>query len=116
MARKQQRPAATRYVHVPLIPQRSLCEQCGGMLWVAYHSVRTITTLNGLCQLLLTVRRCHHFCGADLQPTDIERWYALRDELDGRQQLRRAQYRFRRDLNTYLSDLENKLLLLRLPP
>ncbi len=28
----------------------------------------------------------YHFCGADLQPTDIERWYTLRDELDMRQQ------------------------------
>ena len=56
--RKQHRPAATR--RVSLIPQRSLCEQCGGTLWVAYHSVRTITTLDGLCQLLLTIRRCHN--------------------------------------------------------
>jgi len=60
--------------------------------------------------------RLHHFCGADLQPTDIERWYALRDQQDGRQQLRRAQFRFRRDPSAYLADLENKLLLLRLPP
>lgn len=60
--------------------------------------------------------RLHHFCGADLQPVDIERWYALRDELDVRQQSRRAQFRFRRDPGTYLADLENKLLLLRLPP
>lgn len=28
--------------------------------------------------------RLHHFCGEDLQPTDIERWYTLRDELDAR--------------------------------
>ncbi len=27
--------------------------------------------------------RLHHFCEADLQPTDVERWYALRDQLDG---------------------------------
>jgi hypothetical protein len=60
--------------------------------------------------------RLHHFCGADLQPTDIERWYAMRDQLDGRQQLRRAQFRFRRDPSAYLAELENKLLLLRLPP
>jgi hypothetical protein len=60
--------------------------------------------------------RLHHFSGADLQPTDIGRWYALRDELDGRQLLRRAQFRFRRDPSTYLAELENKLLLLRLPP
>jgi len=51
-------PLATR--HVPLVPQRSSCENCGGTLWMAYRSVRTITTLDGLCQLLLTVRRCHH--------------------------------------------------------
>src|SRR6266700_1177436 len=58
----------------------------------------------------------YHFCGADLQPTDIERWYTLRDELDARQQARRAQFRFRRDPSVYLADLENKLLQLRLPP
>lgn len=60
--------------------------------------------------------RLHHFCGADLRPVDIGRWYALRDELDVRQQARRAQFRLRRDPGTYLADLENKLLLLRLPP
>jgi hypothetical protein len=27
---------------------------------MAYRSVRTITTLDGLCQLLLTIRRCHN--------------------------------------------------------
>lgn len=27
---------------------------------MAYRSTRTITTLNGVCQLLLTIRRCHH--------------------------------------------------------
>src|SRR6266851_9803397 len=41
-------------------PQRFTCWQCGGTLWIAYRSVRTITTLDGLCQLLLTVRRCHN--------------------------------------------------------
>ncbi len=60
--------------------------------------------------------RLHHFCAADLQPADVVRWYTLRDELDVRQQSRRAQWRFRRDPSTYLADLENKLLLLRLPP
>lgn len=60
--------------------------------------------------------RLHHFGATDLQPTDVERWYDLRNELDMRQQARRAQFRFRRDPGTYLTDLENKLLLLRLPP
>ncbi len=59
--------------------------------------------------------RLRHFCGADLQPTDIERWYILRDELDARQQSRRAQFRFHRDPGAYLANLEDKLLQLRLP-
>jgi hypothetical protein len=29
-------------------------------LWMAYRAVRTVTTLEGLCQLLLTIRRCHN--------------------------------------------------------
>ncbi len=60
--------------------------------------------------------RLHHFCATDLQPTDLERWYALRNELDTRQQARRAQFRFRRDPDAYLTALENKLLQLSLPP
>ena len=43
-------------------------------------------------------------------------WRALLDELDLRQQARRAQFRFRRDPGAYLAPLEDKLLLLRLPP
>ena len=58
MARKQQREAPTR--HQELVPLRERCESCGGTLWIAYHSIRTITTLDGLCQLLLTIRRCHN--------------------------------------------------------
>jgi hypothetical protein len=27
---------------------------------MTYRSVRTITTLEGVCQLLLTIRRCHN--------------------------------------------------------
>ncbi len=58
MARKRCRPAAKRQQE--LVPLRETCESCGGTLWTAYRSVRTITTLGGLCQLILTVRRCHH--------------------------------------------------------
>jgi len=60
--------------------------------------------------------RLHRFYGSDLQPGNIEQWYILRDELDVRQHARCAQTRFRRDHGAYLEDLENKLLLLRLPP
>ena len=58
MARKRSRPAATK--QVSLVPLRDTCERCDGTLWVAYRSVRTVTTLDGLCQLLLTIRRCHN--------------------------------------------------------
>ncbi|MFL5701309.1 MAG: ISNCY family transposase [Ktedonobacteraceae bacterium] len=60
--------------------------------------------------------RLRQLSARDLQPTDVERWYVLRDELDMRKLARRAQFRFRRDPDTYLADLENKLLLLKLPP
>ena len=60
--------------------------------------------------------RLHHFCAADLQPTDVVRWYTLRDELETRQQSRRAQFRFRRAPDAYLATLEHKLLQLSLPP
>lgn len=58
MARKRSREAATKQQE--LVPLRETCAFCGGTLWVAYRSVRTITTLDGLYQLLLTVRRCHN--------------------------------------------------------
>ena len=58
MARKRSHPGVTK--HVSLVPLRDTCEHCGGTLWVAYRSVRTVTTLDGLCQLLLTIRRCHN--------------------------------------------------------
>lgn len=58
MTRTRQRPAATRQLQ--LVPLRDSCWHCGGTLWMAYRSVRTVTTLDGLCQLLLTIRRCHN--------------------------------------------------------
>ncbi len=67
MARKQCRPAATSKQE--LVPLRETCESCGGTLWMAYRSARTITTLDGLHQLLLTIRRCHnHACSRYRQP------------------------------------------------
>jgi hypothetical protein len=58
MARKQRRPVATRKQELVLL--RETCESCGDTLWVAYRSVRTITTLQGVCQLHLTIRCCHN--------------------------------------------------------
>lgn len=67
MARKRCREAPTGQRE--LIPFRETCELCGGTLWMAYRSVRTITTLDGLCQFLLTIRRCHNpICARYHQP------------------------------------------------
>jgi hypothetical protein len=90
-----------------------------------YHERRTTgrkaasssMVVRGAVRMVASVAtRLQHLCGADLQPGDLERWYALRDELDMRQQARRAQLQFRRGPGVYLAALENNLLLLRLPP
>jgi hypothetical protein len=55
------------------------------------------------------------FGGADIRPTDTDRWRALRSSLDERRETRRAQLRFRRDPATYLRGLEERLLKQSLP-
>lgn len=58
MARKHRRPApASERV---LQPERTRCWVCGGPLWVAYHKVRTLGTLAGLCRLVLKIRSCEN--------------------------------------------------------
>lgn len=56
MPRCAPRPAATS--HRLLEPQCRRCWLCDGPLWVAYHSHRTVTTLDGLVSLRLVVRTC----------------------------------------------------------
>ncbi len=56
------------------------------------------------------------FVGADLRPTDLQRWQRLRTTLETRHEARRAQRRFRRDPVAYLTALENLLLKQVLPP
>jgi hypothetical protein len=56
MARRHARPAAPRQYH--LEPYQRRCPHCGGPAHVAYHSRRTIATLDGLYRLVLAVRRC----------------------------------------------------------
>jgi hypothetical protein len=55
------------------------------------------------------------FSAADLRPTDIPAWRALRHTLHGRHECRRRQLRFRRDPRAYLAKLEQCLLRLSLP-
>ena len=56
MARRHARPAATR--QQMLEPARTSCAHCGTAAHVAYHSRRTVATLDGLYRLTLVVRRC----------------------------------------------------------
>ncbi len=56
MARRQRRPPAS--IEHTLTPLDSCCPVCGSLAPVAYHSHRTIATLDGLCRLTLVVRRC----------------------------------------------------------
>jgi hypothetical protein len=57
MARKQRRPAAT--LQCLLEPQSLYCQECDQLMWVAYATRRTVTTLNGVTRLTLKIRRCH---------------------------------------------------------
>jgi hypothetical protein len=41
-----------------LSPERTRCLACGGPLWVAYHTQRTVVRLDGLWRLTLHVRTC----------------------------------------------------------
>lgn len=56
MARRQARPAAPHQYR--LEPYQRRCAACGGPAHVAYHSRRTVATLDGLYALTLVVRQC----------------------------------------------------------
>ena len=58
MVRKQRRPAAS--LEQVLETERTCCWMCGHPLWVAYHKVRMIATLGGLCRIILKVRSCEN--------------------------------------------------------
>jgi hypothetical protein len=60
--------------------------------------------------------RQHPFSAADLRPADLARWRALRQALEYRHEARRAQRRFRQNPAAYLTQLEDLLLQLSLPP
>ena len=56
MARRTARPTPTREVDLPAITRT--CPRCGGPLWAAYKTRRTVITLDGTVRLGLQVRRC----------------------------------------------------------
>ena len=56
------------------------------------------------------------FSAADLRPTEVAAWRALRQQLDYRHEGRRRQLRFRRNPQAYLAALEQRLIRSSLPP
>jgi hypothetical protein len=58
MARRTARPPITRTQ--VLTPVARQCSACGGSLWMTYHTERTVTTLDSVCRLRLTVVYCHN--------------------------------------------------------
>src|SRR3954470_13000880 len=56
MARRTTRPQPTRHLELPASVR--ICPECGGPLWAAYRSRRTVTTLDGVVRLGIQVRRC----------------------------------------------------------
>jgi hypothetical protein len=72
--------------------------------------------LRGSVRLMAaTATRVRPRSGVELQPKNPEQWRRLRQELEARQQVRRAGLRFRRDPQTYLQHLEEQLLKPALP-
>jgi hypothetical protein len=72
--------------------------------------------VRGSVRIVAAVATRHHpFSSSDLRPTDLARWRKLRRELKYRHDARRAQLRFRRDLQAYLAKLEQQLLHPSLP-
>jgi len=97
-------------------------EQCFGS--VRYHERRASgrkaaapgLVVRGQVRLLAAVAtRTQEVKAEDLRPLDVVAWRELRQELDQRQEARRRQLRFRRDPQTYLRNLEERLLKPSLP-
>jgi hypothetical protein len=73
--------------------------------------------VRGAVRLVAAVTtRLQRFDAPDLQPPDLARWRQLRRQLTARQAARCAQRRFRRDPDTYLTALEQRLSQPALPP
>jgi hypothetical protein len=72
--------------------------------------------LRGSARLIAALAsRTREVSAADLAAADPEKWKQLRAELEERRLRRVDRRRFRRDHNSYLKDLENKLIKSRLP-
>ena len=110
------------YDHADLPRTNNALEQYFGS--ARYHERRTTgrkgaspgLVVRGAVRVVASVAsRLHPFSGEDLCLADLTRWRALRSELNHRHEARRRQYRFRKSPESYLADLEDKLIKERLP-
>ncbi len=75
------------------------------------------TVVRGSVRLVAsTATRLRHVEAAELVPTDLGQWRALRDGLEVRQRGRTLGRRFRHDPQAYLRSLEGALIKPTLPP
>lgn len=73
--------------------------------------------VRGTVRLIAAVAtRLRRYTARELAPADAEEWRTLRTELEERRHTRTLQRRFRRDPEAYLSQLEQQLVKLALPP
>jgi len=97
-------------------------EQCFGS--VRYHERRAsgrkvaapMFLVRGSVRLVTAARQVHTFTSAELRPSSLVEWRALRQELNQRHLSRRLQRRFRRDPAAYLAAAERLLHPESLPP
>jgi hypothetical protein len=75
MARRSARPQPDQTLELPALTRT--CPACGGPLWAAYKTHRTVTTLGGTVRLRLQVRRCR-------APSCPRHAVPLRPEQEGR--------------------------------
>lgn len=105
-----------------LPPTNNALEQFFGA--VRYHERRATgrkgaspgLVVRGAVRVVAAVAaRGHTFDETALRPTDLPTWRALRQQLQTRQLARRAQRRFRKDPDAYLTALEDALCRASLP-
>jgi hypothetical protein len=75
MARRSARPRPDQTLELPALTRT--CPACGGPLWAAYKTQRSVTTLEGTVRLRLQVRRCR-------DPHCPRHAVSLRPEQEGR--------------------------------
>jgi len=78
--RKRRRPRPQPDRALSLVPVTQDCPECQHRLWARYSNFRTITTLDGVLRLTLTIRRCNNpACPRFLRPyrPEAESHFAL---------------------------------------